>query len=293
MNRLFPLPFALLLAALPALACAQRDYREPRVTFYEKADFKGDSLALEPGMFIENLDGTSFGGGRRSNDRISSIRIEGDLEVLVYENSHRRGHVLRLTESVRNLDHRPLPDGLGNWNDRISCIEVRAARDSDRGPGRGRDRDRPRGEDPDIIIRRAFQDVLNREPDPEGLRHYRGLVIDQGWTERMVRDHMRKGDEYRGPVVDKIIKRAYNDILGRDPDPSGLQTYRRALIDRGWTEAQLRDALRGSAEYKNRGKAAPPTTQTPDASAPQPAPDNPTRDRRNRDPEHGDNRPDR
>jgi len=261
----------------------------PRVTFYEKADFKGDSLTLEPGMIIENLDGTSFGGGRRSNDRISSLRVEGGLEVLVYEHARFQGRVLRLTESARNLDHRPLPDGSGNWNDRISSIEVRAVRDS--GPGRGRDR--PRNEDPDVVIRRAFQDILSREPDPEGLRHYRGLVIDQGWTERMVRDHMRRGDEYRGPVVDRIIKRAYNDILGRDPDPSGLQTYRRAIIDRGWTEAQLRDDLRGSAEYKNRGKPAPPTAQTPNNLPRPPASENSPRDRRNRDPEHGDNRPDR
>ena len=96
----------------------------------------------------------------------------------------------------------------------------------------------------------------------------------------MVRDHMRKGDEYRGPAVDRIIKRAYHDLLNRDPDPGGLQTYRRLILDKNWTEAQVRDAIRAGDEYKNRDKPAPPSAR--------PAP----REER-RDPEHGDNRPDR
>lgn len=275
-------PRVILAAALlagPALAPGQPSlnrHGEPRVTFFEKANFKGEAMTLYPGMIIDNLDGSSFSGGRRANDRISSIAIEGPVEVLVYEHAHRGGRVLRLTDSVRNLDQRPLPDTAGTWNDRISSIEVRELR----GPGRGRDRDRPSGEDPDIIINRAYQDILGRDPDPEGRRHYRGLIIDQGWTERMVRDHMRKGDEYRGPTVDRIIKRAYNDLLNRDPDPGGLQTYRRLILDKNWTEAQVRDAIRAGDEYKNRGKPAPPSVQ--------PAP----REER-RDPEHGDNRPDR
>ncbi len=278
MNRQTPLLAALLLVALPILVPAQRPGREPRVTFFEKADFRGESMTLYPGMNIDNLDGSTFGGGRRANDRISSIAIEGHVEVLVYEHAHRGGRVLRLTDSVRNLDQRPLPDTAGTWNDRISSIEVRELR----GPGRGRDR--PSGEDPDIIINRVYQDLLGRAPDPEGRRHYRGLIIDQGWTERMVRDHIRKGDEYRGPAVDRIIQRAYSDLLARDPDPSGLQTYRRLIIEKNWTEAQVRDAIRAGDEYKNRGKATPPANPPPATRPP--------REER-RDPEHGDNRPDR
>lgn len=276
MNRLLPPCAALLLVALPALAPAQRHGREPAATFFEKANYRGESMTLYPGMSIDNLDHSNFSEGRRANDRISSVLIEGDVEVLAYEHANFRGRVLRLTGHAQNLDQRPLPDTAGTWNDRISSIEVREIR----GSGRGRDRDRPREEDPDVIIKRAYQDILGRDPDPEGRRHYRGLIIDQGWTERMVRDHMRKGDEYRGPAVDRIIKRAYNDLLNRDPDPSGLQTYRRLILEKNWTEAQVRDAIRAGDEYKNRGKPAPPSVQ--------PVP----REER-RDPEHGDNRPDR
>jgi hypothetical protein len=292
MNRRLPLLHLMLLVAFSSVADAQHGRGESRVTFFEKANFKGESMTLLPGMRLDNLDGTTFPGGRRANDRISSILVEGDVEVLVYEHADGGGHQLRLTESVRNLDHRPLPEGTGNWNDRISSIEVRGLR----APGRGRDRDpgRPRGPeaDPDVIIKRAYQDILNREPDREGQRYYRGLIIDQGWTERMVRDHIRKGDEFRGPVVDRMIKRAYNDLLGRDPDAGGLQVYRRHIIDKNWTEAQLRDAIRAGDEYKNRQRnPTPPTTQQP---APTPGETTaPRHTKENRDREHGDNRPDR
>jgi hypothetical protein len=79
-------------------------------------------------------------------------------------------------------------------------------------------------------------------------------MIDQGWTEEMVRDHVRRSDEFRRESVDKIIRRAYLDVLGREVDPSGLNQYRKVIIDKGWTEGDVKDDLRRSAEYKNRAK---------------------------------------
>ena len=48
----------------------------------------------------------------------------------------------------------------------------------------------------------------------------------------------------------KIIKNAYEDILGREPDPSGLHEFRKKMVDDGWTEAELRKTLKESDEYK-------------------------------------------
>ncbi len=91
-----------------------------------------------------------------------------------------------------------------------------------------------------------------REPSAGELREFRGRLLDAGWTERMLRDHLRTTDPYRRETAEQIVRRAYRDVLGREADESGLRTYRRNVLDRGWTESDVRDDLRKSAEYRNR-----------------------------------------
>jgi TorA maturation chaperone TorD len=112
-----------------------------------------------------------------------------------------------------------------------------------------------RGMRPEAIVRRAYQDILGRDPDPEGLRTYRSNIIDKGWSEQDVREALRNSPEYasggaRTASADRIIRRAYQDILGREPDPSGLETYRRNIVERGWDEQDVRTALRRSSERR-------------------------------------------
>src|SRR4029079_16720542 len=113
-----------------------------------------------------------------------------------------------------------------------------------------------RGMRPETIIRRAYQDILGRDPDPEGMRTYRSNIVDRGWTEQDVREALRNSPEYQtGPArtasADRIIRRAYQDILGRQPDPEGLETYRRNIVERGWDEQDVRTALRRSSERRD------------------------------------------
>jgi hypothetical protein len=224
----------------------------PRVTVYQQADFRGDSLTFYPGDTLDNLANQGFEGGGYSNDRISSIRIEGGAEVLVYEDSRYRGRVLRLTESVRNLADRLLPESVGaNWNDRISSLRVEERRPDVRG-GRG-ERDRPLTRaQADAIIRNAFRDLLVREPDLSGPNVYRDLLMTQGWTEQMVRDNIRHGEEFRLEGADRIIKQAFVEVLGRVPDPRGTGFYRDRLLHHNWTGKEVRDHLRTSEEYRNQ-----------------------------------------
>ena len=112
-----------------------------------------------------------------------------------------------------------------------------------------------RGMRPEAIVRRAYQDILGRDPDPEGMRTYRSNIIDKGWSEQDVREALRNSPEYasggaRTASADRIIRRAYQDILGREPDPSGLETYRRNIVERGWDEQDVRTALRRSEERR-------------------------------------------
>jgi TorA maturation chaperone TorD len=109
--------------------------------------------------------------------------------------------------------------------------------------------------DPDRVIRRAYEDILNREPDTVGLRDYRTKMIDEGWTEQDVRAALRKSAEHAKvsqASADRIVRRAYQDILGREPDYNGLVDYRNEVMDHGWDEHDVREALKRSAEYRQR-----------------------------------------
>jgi TorA maturation chaperone TorD len=109
--------------------------------------------------------------------------------------------------------------------------------------------------DPDKVVRRAYEDILHREPDQEGLRHYRTEMIDNGWTEQDVRQALRKSTEHDSvsqSSADRIVRRAYQDILGREPDYNGLVQYRNQITDHGWDEHDVREALRKSPEYRQK-----------------------------------------
>jgi hypothetical protein len=106
----------------------------------------------------------------------------------------------------------------------------------------------------DRAIRRAFDDVLDREPTSSELRRYRDLMEDEGWSEKDVRDDLRRRESRSGDRdtrdVERVIRRAYQDILDREPDRDGMRLYRSRMIDDGWSEKDVRDALRKSPEYR-------------------------------------------
>ena len=80
-----------------------------QVCFYEDWNYSGRSLCARPGDSYSQLG--SF------NDRISSIRIDGDIEVQVCEDANFRGRCAILNSSQRQLT--------GNVNDVISSFRVR------------------------------------------------------------------------------------------------------------------------------------------------------------------------
>ena len=210
--------------------------------FYENVDFQGDYFCVRAGDVVESLP-------RDMNDRISSIRTFGRVEVSVFQDSQFNGRGARF-EDVNDLRRQ-------GWNDRISSIRV----ESLEGFGRRDDRGGVgvRGNQADRLVRRAYQDVLNREPDAEGLRVYRSRVIDEGWTEQQVREALRNSPEYRTNAgaarnmtrerAAEIVRRAYRSVLNREPD-AGAQGYIDGVMRQGWTEEDVARELRRSPEYR-------------------------------------------
>ena len=228
---------ALLATSSPAVR-AKLDVGVPRegACFYEHADYRGDFFCARTG---ESLDSLPSG----VNDRISSIRIFGRAEATVYRDERLRGASARFDYDVRNLRQE-------NWNDRVSSIRVRrtssGALTADRAT-------------PDRIVRRAYEDILDREPDSAGLRLYRSRIIDDGWTEAQVREALRKSPEYREKNAmtreraEDIVRRAYLNVLRREPD-SGSRGYVDRVMRNKWTQEDVERELRKSPEYRNQAR---------------------------------------
>jgi hypothetical protein len=76
--------------------------------FYEDADFRGRSFCVS-----ENVPDLPDG----MNDRISSMRLFGRTEVVVFKDGRFRGSSTRFSTDVRSLERE-------GWNDRISSIRL-------------------------------------------------------------------------------------------------------------------------------------------------------------------------
>lgn len=248
-----------LLAAASVTAQRWGTEEPPRdgVCFYADSDFHGDYFCVPAGEGVRSLP---IG----MNDRISSLRIFGRAEVEVFADSEYRGASGRFDSNVRHLRSE-------GWNDLISSVRVRShdRHDDDRhdrgdrydrgdrGDRGDERRSRYHGEDPERIVRRAYQDILDREPDPGGLRLYRSHIIDDGWSESQVRDALRGSPEYREKhtmtrtKAEQIVRNAYLSVLQREPDPGSRAYVDRVLRDK-WTQQDVERDLRKSPEYRNR-----------------------------------------
>jgi RNase P/RNase MRP subunit POP5 len=121
--------------------------------------------------------------------------------------------------------------------------------------------------DIDRIIWEAYRDILQRDPDSEGLRYYRSRLRDYGWTEKEVREDLWKSHEYgrQGTQMtrreaERIVRRAYLDVLGREPDPGSRPWVDKILVE-NWTEQDLVRELRNSDEYRKKGRMTRPEAE--------------------------------
>jgi len=256
-RRLFVIIASGGLLAASSTVIAQRWGREaePRngACFYEDADYGGNYFCLRSG---ESLDSIPSG----MNDRISSIRILGDADVSVFRNRSYEGNSARFDYDVANLRG-------GSWNDQISSIQVRRTYSSYRGQSRddGYGRYDRSADRTDRMIQRAYEDLLGRQPDAEGLRTYRGRILDDGWSEAQVRESIRRSNEYKERTsgnygdqysmtrqrAEDVVRRAYLNIFNRAPDPNSRGYVERVLRD-NWTQQDVERELRQSPEFRAR-----------------------------------------
>jgi hypothetical protein len=254
-------------AAYPLLG--QTNVNPNRVTFYTEPNFRGEALMVEAGATVADLSQMTRPSNKPWVFAISSVLVEGDAKVTVYTAPGFQGERLEITRSISDL-YGELRRSGGTWDRAIASASVTGSRVMPATPTPA-----PRYEEPppsvvvvprhvappppvravrpmdiraiDAAIHRAYREVLNRPADPEGLRLYRARILHEGWSEAQMIAQLQRSEEARGVDANAAITRAYREVLGRDPDPSGLAHYR-AKWREGWTQGQIRDDLRRSVE---------------------------------------------
>jgi hypothetical protein len=117
------------------------------------------------------------------------------------------------------------------------------------------------------VVSRAYNDILHRAPDREGLRLYTRRMLDDGWDEQDIREALRRSPERRttaGPgnnnrgvsrdEAESIVKRAYLSVLKREADADGMKGFVDRVMRDRWSQADVEKALRNSQEYKDKNR---------------------------------------
>ena len=163
------------------------------VCFYEDIDFGGRYFCAPVGDEQGRVP-------RGTNDEISSIRVFGRAEVIVFRADNWRGDSRRFTSNVRDLRR-------AGFNDRISSFVVVRQGGGGWGNGGGWGTDRPGGggwngqsrisyRQAEAMVRRGYQRVFGREPDPAA-RAWVDEVMKNDWTQRQLENALRATPEGR------------------------------------------------------------------------------------------------
>lgn len=237
-----------ILAFLAVLGASPFDLAQPpappagRALFFTEPGYKGESFVVEAGAAAANLESLRDKRGRSFNDRVVSVRFDGPVRVAIFENAQFRGAFTWLNRDTPDLAALSLGErSKSTWNHSISSLQVDVVRRGTEVFTAWERRDAERA------VRAAYRDYLGREPDPSGLKFYTGRLLEAGWSEEQLRDIFRRSPEFKERDLGVIILRVYQEELGREPDPSGVAAYTRAL-DRGMTEPEFRAELRRSRE---------------------------------------------
>lgn len=203
MWRLAPVLVGAFIVSMPAVASAQLQWGRPTVPrdgacFYRDAGFRGEYFCVRAGEDLPHIPGGL-------NDEISSIRTFGRAEVTIFRDRRFSGRAERFGGDVWNLRNQ-------GWNDRLSSLRVDSWRGDYRQSGRsygdvrgngygygsanGYGNERREVVRAEEVVRRAYLDVLRREPDGAS-RAYVDRVMRDNWSQNDVERELRKSAEYR------------------------------------------------------------------------------------------------
>lgn len=221
----------LALAATATDAAAQRWGRPPvparGACFYQDAFYSGQYFCVREG---DDMGMVPYG----ANDQISSIRVFGNVEVVVYREPGFRGAQRRFQSNITNLKN-------VGFNDRISSFRVESSdygRDYNRGGGWGG------------AYGGGSHDGNRGGGYGGGYGGGWGGAYGGGSHGGWGRDSDR-GSRLTYQQAEEIVRRAYRNVLRREPDPAA-RSWVNEVMKNNWSQFQVEAELRKSPEYRNR-----------------------------------------
>jgi len=97
-------------------------------------------------------------------------------------------------------------------------------------------------------ISEIYQELLKRDPDPEGMKHWKYSILEEGKSLAWVEDMIRNSEE---GVISKKITEIYQELLKRDPDPEGMKHWKYSILEEGKSLAWVEDMIKNSLEASN------------------------------------------
>lgn len=215
--------------------------------FYEDINFGGRYFCTRVGEGSERVPSNL-------NDEISSIRIIGPAEVLVFRDGSMRGEARRFTSGVRDLRR-------SGFNDRLTSFVVQPRGYADRG-GYGYQG----GYDPYSSGRYGNQGYGNQGYGNPGYGYgnpgyggygddrYDNGRYDNGRYDNGRYDNGRYnqgGSRWTYQQAAVMVQQAYRRVFGRDPDRAA-QPWVDEVLKNNWSQRQLEQALRNTPEGRGR-----------------------------------------
>lgn len=175
------------------------------------------------------------------NDEISSIRVFGNAEVLVFRDGNMNGEARRFASSVRDLRN-------SGFNDRMTSyvVQMRGYGGGSWGNGYGGYNNggyNNGGYNNGAYGNGGYNDGYYRT-DRGGSE--RGYGNDPYW--RGSRDG---GNRWSYSQAEAMVRQGYRRVFGREPDP-GARGWIEQVMQHNWSQRQLEQELRNTPEGRSR-----------------------------------------
>lgn len=221
---------------------------EAGACFYEHINYSGRYFCTRMGEAAERVPS-------RLNDEISSVRVFGGAEVLIFRDGWMRGEGRRFTRSVSDLR-------FSGFNDRLTSFVVQPRGYADRGYGSAYGNGAYGNSGyygPDRYGSSGYGNGGYYDPRAGSGRYDDGRY-GSGRYEAPTYGYGRGRDEgrYQGggnrasyQEADRMVQQAYRRVFGREPDRDA-QPWVDEVLKNGWSQGQLEQALRNTPEGRGR-----------------------------------------
>lgn len=198
--------------------------------FYRDINFRGDYFCTAVGDAEPRVP-------RGVNDEISSIRLFGNAEVVIYKDGNMRGDARRFTTSVRDLRY-------AGFNDRLTSYEVRPrGYGGNYGGAYGGG-----GYNGGGYGNGGYNGGY--DPGPGG-GYGGGYGGAYGGGSHWGSANHGNGSRWTYRQAEQMVRQAYRRVFRREPDPAA-RPWVDEVLKNNWSQRQLEDALRETPEGRRR-----------------------------------------